>query len=191
MAHAWPAGTGGDNTNYVDATHINYPAFVMDYWVKNNLRAGSGPVQSGSAPTGLAVTGTATTTISLSWNAVTNASSYNVYRNGTKVGSSTSTTYTDTGLIAGTRYSYTVTEIDPTAGESAQSSAVSATMQSSFSCTAVNATNYAHVQAGRAHDSGGIAYANGSNQSMGLDNVFYTNTLAQTAAGYYIIGNCP
>jgi poly(3-hydroxybutyrate) depolymerase len=26
---------------------------------------------------------------------------------------------------------------------------------------------------------------------MGLDNVFYTNTLAQTAAGYYIIGNCP
>ena len=36
-----------------------------------------------------------------------------------------------------------------------------------------------------------IAYANGSNQSMGLDNVFYTATLAQTAAGYYVIGNCP
>ena len=191
MAHAWPAGTGGDNTNYVDATHVNYPAFVMDYWVKNNLRAGSGPVQSGSAPTGLTVTGTTTTSVSLSWNAVTNATSYNVYRNGSKVGSSTSTTYTDTGLIAGTTYSYTVTEIDPTAGESAQSSAVSAKTQSSFASTATTASNYAHVQAGRAHDSGGIAYANGSNQSMGLDNVFYTNTLAQTAAGYYVIGNCP
>ena len=42
-----------------------------------------------------------------------------------------------------------------------------------------------------AHDSGGYALANGSNQNMGLNNVFYTNTLAQTSAGYYVIGNCP
>ncbi|MDB5934095.1 MAG: poly(3-hydroxybutyrate) depolymerase PhaZ, partial [Massilia sp.] len=48
-----------------------------------------------------------------------------------------------------------------------------------------------HVQAGRAHDSGGYALANGSNQNMGLDNTFYTATLAQTSAGYYVIGNCP
>ena len=191
MAHAWPAGTGGDNTNYVDATHINYPVFVMDYWVKNNLRAGSGTGQAGSAPTGLAVTATTSTSVSLSWNAVANASSYGVYRNGSKVGSATATAYTDSGLIAGTTYSYTVTAVDPTAGESQPSAAVSATTKSSFTCTATTASNYAHVQAGRAHDSGGIAYANGSNQSMGLDNLFYTSTLAQTAAGYYIVGNCP
>ncbi|RQR32736.1 poly(3-hydroxybutyrate) depolymerase [Burkholderia sp. Bp9143] len=191
MSHAWPAGSGGNNANYVDATHINYPVFLMDYWVKNNLRAVSGPAPSGSAPTGLAVAGTTQTSVSLSWNAVANATSYNVYRNGSKVGSSASASYTDSGLIAGTTYSYTVTEIDPNAGESAQSSAVSATTQSNFACTETTATNYAHVQAGRAHDSGGTAYANGSNQSMGLDNVFYSNTLAQTSAGYYVIGNCP
>ncbi|AOK31230.1 MULTISPECIES: extracellular catalytic domain type 1 short-chain-length polyhydroxyalkanoate depolymerase [Burkholderia] len=191
MAHAWPAGAGGNNVNYVDATHINYPAFVMDYWVKNNLRTGSVTTQPGGTPTGLVVTGTTQTTVSLAWNAVANASGYNVYRNGVKVGSTASTSYTDTGLNAATTYSYTVTEIDPQAGESAQSSAVSATTQSSFACTATTASNYAHVLAGRAHDSGGIAYANGSNQSMGLDNVFYTTTLAQTAAGYYIVGNCP
>jgi len=46
-------------------------------------------------------------------------------------------------------------------------------------------------RAGRAHDSGGYALANGSNQNMGLDNTFYTATLAQTSAGYYIIGSCP
>ncbi|UIF88811.1 PHB depolymerase family esterase [Cupriavidus sp. UYPR2.512] len=191
MAHAWPAGTGGNNTNYVDATHINYPVFVMDFWVKNNLRAGSSAGQAGTAPTGLTVSGTTATSVSLSWNAVTNANSYNIYRNGTNVGSSTSTGYTDSGLIAGTTYSYTVTAVDATAGESQQSPAVSATTKSSFSCTATTASNYAHVQAGRAHDSGGTAYANGSNQNMGLDNLFYTNTLAQTAAGYYVIGNCP
>lgn len=191
MAHAWPAGTGGNNTHYVDATHINYPFFVMDFWVKNNLRAGSGTGQAGTAPTGLVVSGTTINSISLSWNAVTNANSYNIYRNGTKVGSSTSTGYTDSGLIAGSTYSYTVTAIDTTTGESQQSAAISATTKSSFSCTATTASNYAHVQAGRAHDVGGYAYANGSSQSMGLNNLFYTSTLAETAAGYYVIGSCP
>jgi len=50
--------------------------------------------------------------------------------------------------------------------------------------------NYYHVQAGRAHDSGGYALANGSNQNMGLDNVFYQTTLKQTGTNYYVIG-CP
>jgi poly(3-hydroxybutyrate) depolymerase len=53
------------------------------------------------------------------------------------------------------------------------------------------ASNYAHVLAGRAHDSLGIAYANGSNQSMGLDNLFYSTTLEQTGTNYYVIGTCP
>lgn len=38
MAHAWPAGPGGQNTNYVTNTKINYPAFLMDFWFKNNIR---------------------------------------------------------------------------------------------------------------------------------------------------------
>jgi poly(3-hydroxybutyrate) depolymerase len=53
------------------------------------------------------------------------------------------------------------------------------------------ASNYAHVQAGRAHDSVGYALANGSNQNMGLDNVFYQTTLKQTGPNYYVIGTCP
>ena len=51
--------------------------------------------------------------------------------------------------------------------------------------------NYAHVQAGRAHDGGGYALANGSNQNMGLDNVYYQTTLKQTGPNYYVIGTCP
>jgi hypothetical protein len=52
------------------------------------------------------------------------------------------------------------------------------------------ASNYAHVLAGRAHDSLGYALANGSNQNMGLDNVFYQTTLKKTGTNYYVIG-CP
>ncbi len=52
------------------------------------------------------------------------------------------------------------------------------------------ASNYAQVQAGRAHDSGGYALANGSNQNMGLDNVYYQTTLKMTGPNYYVIGTC-
>jgi feruloyl esterase len=52
----------------------------------------------------------------------------------------------------------------------------------------VTATNYAHVQAGRAYVSGGYAYAQGSGQRMGLYNVFASTTLRQTGAAFWVIG---
>ncbi|MDG9677584.1 PHB depolymerase family esterase [Micromonospora sp. DH14] len=54
--------------------------------------------------------------------------------------------------------------------------------------TCVTASNYAHVTAGRAYQSGGYAYANGSNERMGLYNTFYTTALKQTAPNYWVIG---
>jgi len=38
MGHAWPAGAGGQNGNFVDAARVDYPAFLMDFWFTNNLR---------------------------------------------------------------------------------------------------------------------------------------------------------
>ncbi|SDI15650.1 extracellular catalytic domain type 1 short-chain-length polyhydroxyalkanoate depolymerase [Nonomuraea jiangxiensis] len=52
------------------------------------------------------------------------------------------------------------------------------------------ASNYAHTQAGRAHQSGGYAYANGSNQPMGLWNTFVITTLRQTGPNHYEVGTC-
>ncbi|MBU8856306.1 MULTISPECIES: PHB depolymerase family esterase [unclassified Micromonospora] len=52
----------------------------------------------------------------------------------------------------------------------------------------VTASNYAHVVAGRAYQSGGYAYALGSGQRMGLYNTFYTSTLKQTGPAYWVIG---
>ena len=79
-----------------------------------------------SAPTGLKVTATTSTTASLSWTASSGATGYKVLRGGTVVGTTTGTTYTDTGLTPGTTYTYTV-EADNSAGTSAASSSVSAT----------------------------------------------------------------
>lgn len=54
------------------------------------------------------------------------------------------------------------------------------------------ASNYAHTTAGRAYQSGGSTFANGSNQAMGLWNVFTTHTLRQTGSNYYVLadGQC-
>jgi len=86
-----------------------------------------------STPTGLAVVGTTTSTIALSWNpsvAGTYAiSGYKIYRNGSQVGTPASASFTDTGLAASTTYSYTVAAYDTNGNTSAQSGSVNAKTQ--------------------------------------------------------------
>ncbi|GLW07070.1 feruloyl esterase [Microtetraspora sp. NBRC 13810] len=58
--------------------------------------------------------------------------------------------------------------------------------------TCVRANNYAHTTAGRAYQSGGSVFANGSNQAMGLWNTFVVHSLKQTGPGYWVLadGEC-
>ncbi|MFF4273299.1 chitinase [Streptomyces sp. NPDC001536] len=78
------------------------------------------------APGGLAVSGTSSSSVSLSWNTVSGATGYNVYRGGTKVTAVTGTSATVTGLAASTSYSFQVTATN-SAGESPKSAAVTGT----------------------------------------------------------------
>ncbi|MFE0648408.1 fibronectin type III domain-containing protein [Streptomyces sp. NPDC059534] len=151
------------------------------------LGAGSTSTPALPAPAGLAVSGTTATGASLTWNAVSGAASYNVYRDGTKVNTTpvTTTTYTDTGLTAGTTYGYTVAAVDTSGTAGTRSAPVNATTTGTSTC--VTATNYAHTQAGRAHQSGGYAYANGSEQNLGLWNLFATSTIKETSPGYWVV----
>jgi hypothetical protein len=130
--------------------------------------------------------------MNITWNAVTGAASYNVFRNGTKVNGSaiTSTSYTDTGLTAATTYSWSVAAVDSAGAQGTMSSSVNGTTTGSAP-VCYTANNYNHVVAGRAHTSGGYTYANGSNQNMGLYNTFVTTTLKMTGTNYYVIGTCP
>nr|WP_251096887.1 glycoside hydrolase family 18 protein [Streptomyces sp. Caat 7-52] len=82
-----------------------------------------------SAPAGLSVSGTTSSSVSLSWSAVSGATGYNVYRNGTKVTAVTGTSATVTGLSASTSYSFQVTATNA-AGESAKSATVTGTTSS-------------------------------------------------------------
>ncbi|HET8659970.1 MAG TPA: PHB depolymerase family esterase [Micromonosporaceae bacterium] len=55
--------------------------------------------------------------------------------------------------------------------------------------TCIRASNYTHVQQGRAHLSWGYVYANGSNQYMGLYNTYTYHGLKQTGANYWVIAD--
>ncbi|MEU2660213.1 PHB depolymerase family esterase [Streptomyces sp. NPDC007325] len=140
------------------------------------------------APTGLAATATTSSSVSLAWNAVPGAASYDVYRNGTKANPApitAGTAFTDTGVAAGTAYAYTVAAVDAAGTPGARSAAVTATTTGTAP-VCVTASNYAHTQAGRAHHLGGHTYANGSEQHLGLWNVMVTSTLKETSPGHWV-----
>lgn len=85
-----------------------------------------------TVPTGVNATPTSQTQINLTWAASTDnvgVTGYKVYRNGTQITTVTTTSYSDTGLTAGTTYSYTVAAFDAAGNVSALSASVSATTQ--------------------------------------------------------------
>ena len=154
----------------------------------------SGPGSGGGtlpAPTGVATSNATASSMQVSWNAVNGAAGYNVYRNGSKANGAvlTSTSFADTGLASGTTYSWVVRALDAQGAEGAASAPASGTTTGT-AATCYTSSNYAHTTAGRAHQSGGITYANGSNQNMGLWNVFIATTLKKTGSNYYVIGTC-
>jgi cellulose 1,4-beta-cellobiosidase len=94
---------------------------------------GTGDTTPPSAPTSLSVTGTTSGSVSLSWAASTDdtgVTGYDVYRNGSLVGTSAVTSFTDAGLSASTSYTYTVKAYDAAGNLSAASNSVAATTSS-------------------------------------------------------------
>ncbi len=120
---------------------------AMAFAVYGELFGGGGgggtDTQPPSAPTGLKATGTTSTSATLSWTASTDnvgVSGYLVLRDGTQVGTSLTTTYSDSGLAPSTAYTYTVEARDAAGNTSAPSGSVTATTAAAGtgggSCTA-------------------------------------------------------
>jgi hypothetical protein len=93
--------------------------------------------QPPSVPTGLTATANSSTKVTAAWNAVSGATTYSLYRNGSlRKSGITTTSYAD-ATSGGTTYSYAVTACNAN-GCSAQSSSVSATTPSGSACSGVS-----------------------------------------------------
>ncbi|HEV7573012.1 MAG TPA: DNA/RNA non-specific endonuclease [Thermoanaerobaculia bacterium] len=130
---ASPATTSYDDTSAANGTTYYYVISAVNSGVEgaNSSQVSGTPAGAPAAPLGVAATG-GDTQISLAWNSVAGATSYNVKRSTTSgsgystIVSPTTTSYIDTGLTNGTTYYYVITAVGP-GGESVNSSEVSAT----------------------------------------------------------------
>lgn len=93
-----------------------------------------GDSEAPTVPQNLAATPVSPTAINLSWSASTDnvgVTGYKVYRGGSQIGTSATTSYSDTTCAANTAYSYTVAAYDAVGNTSAQSSTAPATTPAS------------------------------------------------------------
>ena len=90
--------------------------------------AGTGDTDPPTAPTGLIEDSATASAVAISWAASTDAqgavASHRIFRDGTEVGTSTTTSFTDTTVQAGQTYQYTVSAIDDANNESSPSAAL-------------------------------------------------------------------
>ena len=127
-------GSTGGATTYTDlgvypGTTYQYTVDAVDGGGNHSAQSTALPVTTPpSAPTGLATTSETASSVGLSWSPSTGgATGYTVYRNGTAVGTTATTSYTDSTVSPSTTYQYTVDAFDAGGGRSAQSGALSVT----------------------------------------------------------------
>jgi len=143
------------------------------------------------APSGVTTSSVTSSSARLSWTAVAGATGYDVWRGPTKINASplATTSTTDTGLAPATLYHWVVKAVATGGSEGPASAAASATTTGSHALCFTD-DNYALTLDGLAYALYGFTYAYGSNQPMGLWNVYVNSTLKQTAPGSYVVAGC-
>jgi chitodextrinase len=149
----WIAGTGGANHTSIPSVAANSEVrdsttygflelalhasgydwrFAADTGSGSFADAGTADCHDGpTPPTALTATAPAERRVDLSWVAAGARASavtgYRVFRNGTEIGTTPTTSYSDTTVVASTTYSYTVVGVDAAGNTSIASAAASVT----------------------------------------------------------------
>jgi chitodextrinase len=119
--------TAGTHTYYIRCSDAAGNANTSDYSISFSVAAeeeGS-DTTAPTTPTHLTASNITTSAVTLSWTASTDAvgvDHYQIYRNSTQIDTTSSTSYTDTGLSDDTSYTYTVRAVDAAGNISSESS---------------------------------------------------------------------
>ncbi|MER8046367.1 glycosyl hydrolase family 18 protein [Streptomyces sp. NPDC094032] len=121
--------TGASTTSVTIYTHGWYGTGAYTADDLSLLGPGGDPVQIPPTPTGLTAGSATSSSVTLTWPAVSGATSYKLYKDGAALATASGTSYTATGLTPSTSYSFQVSAVN-SAGESAKSTAVTGTTTS-------------------------------------------------------------
>ena len=127
----WNTNAGGTGASYAAGESYTVNANVSFY-----ARWSSEPIQL-QPPTGLNASAQGTSSIQVTWNAVSGATGYKVYRSSSAggvynfIGNAPSSPYTDSGLSANTTYYYKVSSVKNSEESAMSSSYASAVTQTS------------------------------------------------------------
>jgi chitodextrinase len=118
-------------TDITGATRANPPSIGAYEYTGSS--SGGTDTTAPSVPQSLSAIAVSSSAINLTWSASTDnvgVTGYDIYRNGSQIGTSAANSYSDTNLSAGTLYSYTVSAYDAAGNNSSQSASASATTSS-------------------------------------------------------------
>ncbi len=141
----------------VDGQDCVFVGFTSNSWDSVRCRFQITDLTAPSTPTDLAATAVDATRIDLSWTAASDPQSgislYRIYRDGTLVGASGPTEFSDIGLAPGTTYSYRVSAVNGADMESPLSDPAAATTPAPndsliFNCSAESGNAYRVVEEG-------------------------------------------
>jgi hypothetical protein len=130
----------GGNGVYAYGASVAFPTLSYEstnYWVDvvTSGTSSGGPTPP-TVPTNLSATAVNSGLVDLAWTASTDnvgVKGYDIYREGTLIGTSATNSYADSTVAAGTTYSYTVSAYDTVGNVSAQSAPASVTTPASGS----------------------------------------------------------
>ncbi|URN96852.1 MAG: discoidin domain-containing protein [Candidatus Pristimantibacillus lignocellulolyticus] len=146
----WLAGTAGSEITHIinnigEKVYANSPAEAMRQTVTEFVGNGTVDTIAPSVPTNLTATASSSSQINLNWAASTDnvgVIGYDIYRNGIIVGSSSQASYSDTGLLALTSYSYFIKAKDAVGNFSSSSNTVTAVTLNGGVATALDRTGW-------------------------------------------------
>ncbi|OSY87004.1 peptidase S8 [Tenacibaculum holothuriorum] len=165
----------------------NFDGEVEDYTVV--VGAAQPDTQAPTAPTSLAASNVAQTTLTLNWTASTDnvgVTEYDVYQGSTKLGSTANTSTNITGLTAATAYTFSVRAKDAAGNVSSASNTVNVTTlsnQVSYCASKGNRSTYEWIDN---VELGGMTNASGNDGGY-KDNTSKVATLAQGSSNQMIV----
>lgn len=185
--------TSFSDTNTTASTQYSYYVFAQDATgnisPNSNTQTVSTPAVpdtiAPSAPSSLAAQVVSSSQINLNWTASTDniaVATYDIYRGSNKVASVTGTSFGDTGLSAGSTYSYYVVAIDPSNNKSANSNIASATIPAQVTSGTLNG------QVTRSTNGNPVGQAYVTILDLNGTKIFQTRT---NSNGYYSITPIP